>query len=337
MRRLKLAVFFIGRVCGLFALARVLTQDGLRILCYHGVSKGTTHLWRPMLFMQPRTFAKRLDRLIKCGYPVLSLDDAIRGLADGTLPPNATAITIDDGFQLTEEDFVPLLVERDLPATIYVTSYYALKNEPIFELVIQYILWLSEKTGQDVTSKFRSLLGQTQEKSRDDLLHDFASRSLPEKKIICETLAARIQNPLQEVWKHGEFSLMTRDQIRAASRTKGISIQLHTRRHRFPQDKQEAADEISDNRSDLADLVTEPLLHFCYPSGLYSPEQFRVLEEQQICSATTTDNGLNFGDANHFALLRYLDSEAQSMLEFEAELSGFAHLLRRAVGRGGQP
>lgn len=333
-RNIKLAVYWLARSCGLFALARRLTSRGLRILCYHGGSVAGLDAWRPMLFMRPDTFAARLDRLQALGHPVLSLDEATRRLADGSLPDSATVITIDDGFRLTEEAFVPLLRQRDLPATIYVTSYYVEAEKPIFELVVQYLLWRAAGRDVDLDGELQRLLGREPETPTAALIDAFSKRDLEEKEAICTALAAVLGETPEQVWGSGEFSLMSPRQVTAASRQAGISIQLHTRRHRFPPDPTVMAAEIADNRRDLEPLVTEPLQHFCYPSGLWSEDQFAGLAEHGILSATTTDNGLNFGDTHRFALRRYLDSEANSLLEFEAELSGFAHLLRSAAGRG---
>jgi hypothetical protein len=52
-----------------------------------------------------------------------------------------------------------------------------------------------------------------------------------------------------------------------------------------------------------------------------------------IVSATTTRRGLNFASTPSLGLLRLLDGEELTQLEFEAELSGFADLARRSVQR----
>ena len=37
-KALKLAVLYAGKALGLFALAKAITPNGLRILCYHGTA-----------------------------------------------------------------------------------------------------------------------------------------------------------------------------------------------------------------------------------------------------------------------------------------------------------
>src|SRR5215471_1364360 len=127
--RLARTVFLrLCRACGLFALSRRLTVNGLRILGYHGFSRDDECDFRPGLFMRPETFAARLEYLRSHGYKVLDLDEALCRLAIDTLPSSAVVITIDDGFAGTASFALPLLRAFRMPATIYVTTYYAAKE-----------------------------------------------------------------------------------------------------------------------------------------------------------------------------------------------------------------
>ena len=88
----------LGKGLGFFQIARRLTRDRLRILCYHSFGTGEESAFRPKLFIDAGTFRRRLAWLAANGYPVVPLEAAVEGLARGTLPPRATVITIDDGF-----------------------------------------------------------------------------------------------------------------------------------------------------------------------------------------------------------------------------------------------
>jgi len=61
-------------------------------------------------------------------------------LDDGTLPDYATVITIDDGWLGTYEKLVPILRRRRFSATLYVTTYYAVKKTAVFEMFVPYLL-----------------------------------------------------------------------------------------------------------------------------------------------------------------------------------------------------
>ena len=91
---LKRAFLGLCKGLGFFQIARRLTRDRLRILCYHSFATGEESAFRPKLFIAAGTFRRRLDWLAANGYPVLPLDSAVEGLGRGTLPPRATVITI---------------------------------------------------------------------------------------------------------------------------------------------------------------------------------------------------------------------------------------------------
>src|SRR5260370_5278983 len=138
---LKQAFLGMSKYLGLFHLARYLTRRQLRILCYHGIPVDKEIDFRQMLCVHPRTLEQRLEYIAKHGFIVLQLEDAVEGLRNGTLPPSAVVITIDDGFYGTYKHAVPLLQRYRMPATLYVTTYYAQKQNPIFRLAVQYIYW----------------------------------------------------------------------------------------------------------------------------------------------------------------------------------------------------
>jgi hypothetical protein len=52
-----------------------------------------------------------------------------------------------------------------------------------------------------------------------------------------------------------------------------VGVQLHTHRHRVPEQRDPFIREIDDNRRALADCGLDPprLTHFSYPSGVHRP------------------------------------------------------------------
>lgn len=69
-------------------------------------------------------FRRHLDELERWGARVMPLDEAMTALEAGTLPPRAVALTFDDGYASVLETAWPLLRERGMPATFYVSSGY---------------------------------------------------------------------------------------------------------------------------------------------------------------------------------------------------------------------
>jgi hypothetical protein len=98
----------------------------------------------------------------------------------------------------------------------------------------------------------------------------------------------------------------------------------------LPEDQALVEREILQNRAFLEPLGTTDLKHFCYPSGIWSERHWPSLAALGVATATTCDPGLNYPSTPRLSLRRFLDGENIAQIEFEAELSGFCELLRRA-------
>lgn len=336
----------IAKFCGLFALARRITHRQLRILCYHGAWLGDGPVFKPALFMRKETFGRRMALLKRLNYPVLPLDEAVRRLSDRTLPDNAVVITLDDAWYGAYRDMLPVLKDCGFPATLYVTTYYVLKEVPVLNILADYMAAHAPAARHRRRDVFPNA-------AEDDAL----DLSLPDHRIIVrrtlrhygETLdgaAARwaafdhagrqLGLPMDRIRAERWFDLLRADELKAA-RDAGIHIALHTHKHGL---KDFNADlvrrEVADNRRHLSAILDTPesaFDHFCYPSGRYGGDVFVTLHDLGIKSATTTDTGLNDANANPLALRRLLDDDGLTDLDMEAQLSGFwslaAALLRK--------
>ena len=329
-------ILLIARYTGLFVLSRIVTSQNLRILCYHGAALSDENKFRPGLFMTAATFAARMKFLTDGGYPILPLDAALEMLGNGTLPRNATVITIDDGWYGTYKVHYPILKEYGFPATLYIASYYLKNQTQVFNVALSYVLWKSGIKQID-RSKLKTIL------DNNSLVDGIFSveETYTQLSAAAESMgdAAARQSLLREFcdivgvdWRTLEadrlISFASADEAREMA-SNGIDIQMHTHRHRFPDTDFAAAQiEIDDNRRFLAGVAKSPLRHFCYPSGVYSQASVAFLEKLDVESATTTNPGFNRKGAPLLELTRFLDSESISNLEFEAELSGFFELIR---------
>src|SRR5262249_34248452 len=130
------------------------------------------------------------------------------------------------------------------------------------------------------------------------------------------------------------FRLLDENELRHLADA-GVDIQLHTHRHQWSiaDDKVKVQEEIRENREFLERIISKPLLHFCYPSGVYGRHHAEWLAALGLTSATTIDPGLNYRDTSPFALRRVVDGEPVSDIEFEAEMTGFMELVRAVRGK----
>lgn len=330
---------FCLRVCkyaGAFCLARALTRRRLRVLCYHGFAIGEEARGRPGLFMSAATFSRRLRAIRRMDMNVIPLQTAVEAMNEKGLPDVPLVITVDDGFYSTYKIAVPLLREHGFPATVYVTSYYCVNQHPVFRLAVQHLFALTERRSLNTSGLAQGpaeerAIGSAEERHAcawDIIRFGEQCNSEEERAGILRDLALRLEVDLQEVVRTRGLHIMSADEVRETAEA-GYDVQLHTHRHRLPLEGEEILREIEDNRAVLAPLVRTPLVHFCYPSGIWSEKHFPWLRQAGIASAVTCDTGLNDYRTPLYALRRFLDTEFVSAIEFEAELSGFMDLLRR--------
>ena len=330
-----------AKLSGGFAIARRALRKHLRILAYHGLWTTPGFAFGDRLFMGPDQFKRRMEWLKRSCYRVLSLDEAVAALANGTLPDNSVVITIDDGWKSTYTHMLPILEQWGLPATVYITSWYADKQIPVLNVALNYVLQCSNVDNFTWYSPKHSAmplrLGDRKDRQVTALKLDRMLQELPtiaerlhEFREICK-LADVSTEPW---WSAGQFHLMNREEIRLAYQ-RGLNIQLHTHRHG---DVDVAtgllAEELSQNRSYLADACgSDHLAHFCYPNGRYDPAAAEVLAGAGIKSAVLTEPGLNPPGADPYALRRFLDGRSVTPEEFEAYLCGALDLYAGAAGR----
>jgi peptidoglycan/xylan/chitin deacetylase (PgdA/CDA1 family) len=225
-----------------------------------------------------------------------------------------------------------------MPATVYVTTYYVQRQVPVFGMLVQYLLWKTRcrmVSTAGIAGLEAGAVDLGDGAARDALLRrvlaagaDLSSEAA--RQALAAELASRLQVDMADIVKRRCFTMMSAAELGALARD-GIDVQLHTHRHRFTPDRlEEAEHEVVENRAVLQGMVAGPLEHFCYPSGVWGPEAFPLLARLGIGSSTTCEPGLVSASTPRQALGRFLDGENIHALEFEAEISGFLELLRRA-------
>jgi peptidoglycan/xylan/chitin deacetylase (PgdA/CDA1 family) len=321
---------------GLSRIARGLTRHGVRILAYHGFCDGDEVRFQPMLFMRAQTFRARMQRLLESGHRVIPLGEAVRRLEARDIEPGLAVITIDDGWHGIHEHAWPVLREFGLPATVYVSSYYAECQLPVLNVLARYLAWRSPLTRLGLDGLAPSVGGwrdladrAARNRVADDLSRCADENLAPTERLaFMRAVAARLEVDVEPVLARRTFHLMSRAQLGELAGA-GIALELHTHRHRFPpEDRAGCAEEIERNRRFLADITAAPPSHFCYPSGEYRAHQKVWLRELDVRSATTTRHGLSYPGMDPMELPRFLDSDAHPPELFDAALAGLLAILR---------
>jgi peptidoglycan/xylan/chitin deacetylase (PgdA/CDA1 family) len=104
---------------------RMRSGRSLLVLTYHRVLPAghpDRAIEQPGMYVSPQTLDLHLT-LLKRHFPIVHLDDWLRGAAAGSpLPPRACALTFDDGWQDNFEHAFPVLRRHAAPATIFLVS-----------------------------------------------------------------------------------------------------------------------------------------------------------------------------------------------------------------------
>ena len=345
LKSVKLAMLTVALRAGLFRAVRdsAWRSKRLLILAYHGLSLGDEHLWSPELYLPADALRARFEMMRDGGYTVLPLRDAVARLREGTLPPRAVAITFDDGMWDFKKVAVPLLQEFQFPATVYVTTYYAQKQAPIFKIACRYFLW----TGRNQTISGENLtmaggpLPLLSASQRNQALFAIEQRlrhvngGVAEETATLRRLAERVGADFDRFLAERRLQIMTPDEIGALP-DDIVSVQLHTHRHRVPLREAAFQKEIQDNRTALSAWRPGEILDgFCYPSGVTDPRFLPWLRDLGIQTGLTCDTGMATATTEPLLLPRLVDSTRLTRLEFESWLTGFGSLLPSLRGRGG--
>jgi peptidoglycan/xylan/chitin deacetylase (PgdA/CDA1 family) len=301
----------------------------------------TFYGFRPDLFLRARDFESRLRHLAEAGYHVLSLSQALEGLRRRRLPRLPVVITFDDGYCSFLSGAAPALQRRGYPVTVYLNTRDCFSAQPVWELVIQYLFWKTERrevqlagfAGRDDWKVRPGSQAERTSAAGAVVRWGLARCNEAQRRAVVAELAARLGVDCGPVFEARVLHLMRPDEVVAAARTPGVVIELHTHNHRFPVEKAAAVEEVSENRRLIRLLTGTSPEHFCYPYGEWDVRHWPWLAEENIRSATTCDRGLNNPGTPPFALKRFVDGDAVSPVEFEAEMSGFADMVRRATGR----
>jgi peptidoglycan/xylan/chitin deacetylase (PgdA/CDA1 family) len=338
MKKIKQTLLGSAQTCGMFSLVRnsKWRQERLLILAYHGIAIDDEHLWDPTLFMHPEVFRSRLRSIANAGCTVLPLGDAIRRLYAGELPPGSVALTFDDGTNDFYTHAYPTLKEFKVPATLYLTTFYARYNRPVFNVMVSYLLWkrreaslnLQKLTGQDVTFQLKTAAARTTVFKQLFAFTERNKLSAERKDELMVTLAALIGANYDELVRKRILHIMTPEEVGQVA-AGGVDVQLHTHRHRTPLDEGLFLRELDDNRRCIEEMTGSRPTHFCYPSGHYEPPFLGWLKEAGVESATTCDPAISTRHSQPLLLPRLVDSSTLSPVEFEGWLAGLSDMIPR--------
>lgn len=118
-RRILFGGYRLARSVGFFRL-RTKADGCANVICFHRVNDRVAD----SLTTPPAVFDE-LMRIVRAEYQPIAMSRLVSKLSGGdSLPPNAIAITFDDGYKDNRTIAAPILDKYDLPATFFLTSGY---------------------------------------------------------------------------------------------------------------------------------------------------------------------------------------------------------------------
>jgi peptidoglycan/xylan/chitin deacetylase (PgdA/CDA1 family) len=276
------------------------------------------HEWQGGLYITPDRFRQALQWLREWNANVLPLAEGLDAAArQDSLPPRSVVITFDDGFYDFYRHAWPLLVRVRL-------SEHALSDDSLHPLPPAHL----QPGGQLPLVERRGRGGDPRARPARPKLQRYLERAAREnldtegRDVVARHLAESLGINYDGILQDRVFQIMTADEVATVARG-GVDIQLHTHRHRTPAEPRA----VHSRNSSITPAPSQEMTgrtpsHFCYPSGVTSPEFLPWLRECAVESATTCVPGLARAATDPLLLPRYLDGGGVDRLDFESWLSG---------------
>lgn len=250
----------------------------------------------------PSDFRRQCEHIRRYYNPV-SMKQIGEALRDGSpLPPNAVALTVDDGYRDFYLNAYPVLREFGIPATVFLVSEFldgrlwlwwnqvtwAFENARAHRIDLQ-TSTLQYTVEWDNESAHQAACARTIQKLKRARNHD----RLVAMQQLFDQLSVRLPEHPPEHWRP-----LTWDEVRLMLKN-GIEFGAHTRTHPILSsvtDAAQLADEIIGSRTRIEQELDSPVDHFCYPNGRgedIGGEVVSIVRNAGFLTAVTTEPGRN--------------------------------------------
>ncbi|NQZ25373.1 MAG: polysaccharide deacetylase family protein [Colwellia sp.] len=323
---MKTIILYFIKFLGGFWLSRKLIRNKTLILAYHSFEVFDESEFRPNLFIKYSTLTQRL-KYLKTHCNVVSLSE----IEQSNKPINSVVITVDDGWASTLSHASSVFSKFNFPYTIYLTTENVLDNQPVFHILLDYILQASVGKTLTIILKGKECIKTVVSINNiENLKKEIAL--VKTKRLDTELLtviARSLDVDIGGIIDKKSFSLMSVDEVKNIAQL-GADIQLHTHSHHtYLFDENAFEKDLQANQQHIEDITGIKPLHHCYPSGSYNADSIQWLKRLGIKTATTCNPGFCDEQSNKLALPRFLDGENIPQIVFEAEVSGVLEVFRK--------
>jgi peptidoglycan/xylan/chitin deacetylase (PgdA/CDA1 family) len=290
------------------------------ILMYHRIADDPVDYWS--LAVSPARFEEQLRVLRRTRRP-LPLVEFVSKLVDGTLPPDAVALTFDDGYVDNLIAGLPRLEAADVPATVFLATGFTDRSGPFWwdELANRILLEKSPKSFEIVIDG---------KPIHVDLPNDAsapADRATPAPLSGRRNILEAIYMPVRRVDEAARDAIMsqlravlpglcddearvgrpmTSGEVRALIASGLVSIGAHTVTHPVMPELGTAAchREVAASKLACEALASAPVTAFAYPFGEYNAETCETVRTAGFAFACSTGRAPSVAASDIFALRR---------------------------------
>ena len=230
------------------------------------------------------------------------------------LPPNALAVTVDDGYADFEETGYPVFAEYQIPVTVFlVTDFLDGKSWLWFDRVVyafRHATICEPEIAMPGAEPMRfNLESDATRRAAGQRVADRAvDLSVAARADLLAALPRFLQAEIPEQ-PPPEYGPLAWDTVRALA-GRGVEFGAHTESHPIlsaVSSHEELWREIAGCKARIEAELDRPVLHFCYPNGKtqdIGAAAARMVQEAGMKTAVTAEPGINTADQDAFLLNR---------------------------------
>ena len=311
MNGLSFLLYFSGLVHLLIHIRRrVFRRYGVYILSYHHViercdSDRLGHDVTVKHFEDQLHFVKSL-------FDVVSLEQALELLAEGSLDRDCVVITFDDGYQDNYRLAFPILCRSKIPATVFlITGLIGGNQVPWYDECREYLKAFAttkvapiRPTEDPIIVQIQNILSSRGKiESKVERATDFLKTvNHRRRQKVLQLMRSRFQGTHSN---KGRFRMMNWDQVREMA-CHGVTFGSHTVTHPVltRMGAHEAERQLTISKQNLEKKLATPCDAFAFPNGDFDPGIIEILKRGGYRSACTQIFGANESGCNVFRLKR---------------------------------
>lgn len=306
-----------------------------RILLYHGVTDRKNF---PGIenYRQKHIPVEEFDwqlRFLKNHFRIVPLDNLIGKLSlSGRKARGMAAITFDDGYRNIFRVAWPLLQKYNLPFTIFFSTDFVDKKEPLWVDRLEYAINFCKSKELETASRQEKMRKDDGIRNHAKLIQDEKMRKIIQE--VVENCGADLKNRLLE---EPDYAPLEWQEIRQMLDSGLAKVGCHTKTHAIATrlSLSEFYEEVLRSKRLIEERTASPCFYFAYPNGQpgdFSEQTASVLAGSGFKAAFTTEAKFVGRKTENLAIPRFTMDETEERQLFLATISGVRRFLKKMRG-----